>query len=78
MSRETLGDTLLVARLYLLRAWRRALDNPRTLALRVGLLVALWLYIVLGDAGRPPPKSNRRRSESCSGVPRPGPGFCSR
>jgi hypothetical protein len=54
MSRETLGDTLLVARLYLLRAWRRALDNPRTLALRVGFLVALWLYIVLGDAGQPP------------------------
>ena len=54
MNHGTLGDTLLVARLYLLRAWRRALDNPRMLALRTGFLVALWLYIVLGDAGQPP------------------------
>jgi hypothetical protein len=54
MNRETLGDTLLVARLSLLRAWRRALDRPRTLALRVGSLVVLWLYIVLVDVGQPP------------------------
>jgi hypothetical protein len=54
MTRETLRTTVLVARLYLLRGWRRALDNPRTLALRAGFLLVLWLYVVLGDAGQPP------------------------
>jgi len=50
MNRRTLTDSLLVAHLYLLRAWRRAIANPRTLALRVGAFVALWLFVVLGDA----------------------------
>jgi ABC-2 type transport system permease protein len=54
MTRETLRTTALVARLYLLRGWRRALANPRTLALRAGFLVALWLYVVLVDVGQPP------------------------
>ena len=50
MNRRTLRDSLLVARLYLLRGWRRAIANPRTLALRAGGLVAIWLFVVLGDA----------------------------
>jgi hypothetical protein len=50
MNRNTLRDSLLVARLYLLRGWRRAIANPRTLALRAGGLVAIWLFVVLGDA----------------------------
>jgi len=54
MSRETLHRTAVVARLYLLRSWRRALANPRTLALRVGALVVLWLYVVFGDIGQSP------------------------
>jgi len=54
MTRETLRSTVLVARLYLLRGWRRALANPRTLALRVGVFVALWLYVVFGNVGQPP------------------------
>ena len=54
MTRETLRSTALVARLYLLRGWRRALANPRTLALRVGVFVALLLYVVFGNVGQPP------------------------
>ncbi|ERH10073.1 MAG: hypothetical protein J07HX64_01841 [halophilic archaeon J07HX64] len=50
MNRTALADSLLVARLYLLRGWRRAIANPRTLALKAGVLVALWLFVVTGDA----------------------------
>jgi len=45
--RTTLRATLLVAQLYLHRGWRRAIARPRSLALRIGFFVAVWLSVVL-------------------------------
>ncbi len=49
MIRGSLRNTSVVARLYLLRGWRRALDRPRTLALRAAAVIGLWLFVVVGE-----------------------------
>jgi len=69
MNRETAVDTGTVARVYLLRRWRRALDNPRTLVLRVCVLAALLLYTRFGDVTRPPSEVDPGRlRETVRGV----------
>lgn len=65
MSRATIQQTLLVARLHLYRGWRRLRDRPRLLLFKVGIFVAGWVYIVVVGSQVPGLEAS---GEGASGV----------